>query len=148
MTIKDLKTFIKDTISTTKFGDVKSIEIGNYEMITEKYLNDIAYPLVFFMFPPERQTIYLHDIRKVRWSFDVAVLMNAKFDDLERIESNQEETEKIAKRVFAAFEDAAEDDNRIQFYETDNTEKWIPKEHFGGDNCNGWLIPMSIITIP
>lgn len=145
MTQKEIKQYLIDTF--TDFEGIKTVIVAGHKTVNDEFLNNAEYPLLWFMWPPQRKRIYNADWRKYQWSFDMYVLKHAKFDDDETIEQNFDDCQEIAQSVFLKLEEAAYQEHIFEFDDTENTGEWLPKEQFGMDNCNGWYIPISIVTV-
>lgn len=145
MTSEEIKSYLVDTF--TDFEDIKTVIVAGHQKVTDAFLNDAEYPLLWFMWPPQRKTIYDADIKKKKWSFDMYVLRHANFDDEEQINTNFDVCQVIAEMVLNKLEFDAYDLRQFEFIEDENTGEWLPKEQYGNDNCNGWYIPLSIVTV-
>ena len=145
MTAKEIHDYIIDTF--THFEGIKTVIVAGHKKVNDAFLNDAEYPLLWFMWPPQRKVIYAADIRKIRWSFDMYVLKHAQFDDEETTTQNYDDCQEIAEKVFEKLEIDAYVYRDFEFDTTENTEEWLPKEQYGMDNCNGWYIPMSLVTV-
>ena len=144
MTQSEIKTYLIDTF--TGFAGIETVIVAGHQKVTDNFLNNADYPLLWFMFPPQKKRIYHADMPKYKWSFDMYVLENAAFDDEQKTEQNFDACAEIAEMVFLQLQSDAYRLRLFEFDDTENTNEWLPKEQYGSDNCNGWYIPISIVT--
>jgi hypothetical protein len=144
MTVESIKAYLLDNF--IGFEGIETVVVDTSDKVNEAFLNNVDYPLLWFMFPPQRRRVYRGDIRVWKWTFDMYVLKNANPDDEPLIEANYTACSVLAEKVLEKLELDAYESHDFDFDEVDNTEEWLPKSQYGGDNCNGWMIPLSIFT--
>ena len=127
---------------------IKTVIVGDSDKVNAAVLNDMEYPLLWVMYPFEQGKNRNADVPKRRWKFEILVLKHAKPDEEERIAQNFDDTQIIGEAILQKLRDDSKADwgKTFEFDEINDTEMWQPKEQFGGDNCNGWLIPLSFLT--
>jgi hypothetical protein len=145
-THSEIENYFKDTF-TNNHG-IKTVIVGGYDKVIEATLNKIEYPALWIMSPFSRRRTWLADVPRWKWSIDGLILMFAEIGDDTKITQNFDDTQALGEAFISKLQydaDASFGQN-FDFDDVDNVEEWQPKLQHGADNCNGWLIPFSIIT--
>jgi hypothetical protein len=145
-TQSEIKQYFEETF--TDYEGIKTVIVGGYDKVTEATLSNIEYPAIWIMSPFSRKPFIMAGMPRWKWSLDALVLMYAEQADEERIAQNFDDTQALGEIfIKKLYEDATESDSELfDFDDVENVEEWQPKQQYGTDNCNGWLIPITIIT--
>jgi hypothetical protein len=142
----EIKQYFIDTF--TNFGGIKMVIVGGVDKVNASMLNNIEYPAVWIMYPFSRRKILRGDYPAAQWKFEALVLLHAKPDDDEKIEQNFDVALEIGEAFLEKlYKDSQTSHGELFTFDTEgDVDDWQPKEHFSGDNCNGWLIPFKFTT--
>jgi hypothetical protein len=127
---------------------IETVIVGDTTMVNQSVLNNMVYPLLWVMYPFEREKLYNADVPKVRWNVELLVLKHAKPDETTVIEQNFDDCQVLGEALLSKMRADSKLDfgKSFAFDEVSDVKTWMPKEQYGMDNCNGWLIPLSFLT--
>ena len=144
-TTTEIKNYLINTF--TDFEGIKTVIVGSYDEVTERTLNDIQYPAIWVMYPFSRTKKWHADIPRWRWKIEALILKHAKIEDKATIQQNFDDCQHLGEYFISKlYADSYGSDGEWLFDDVDDVEEWQPKEQYGLDNCNGWLIPISFLT--
>lgn len=145
-TQSEIENYLKTTF--TDYIGIKTVIIGDYDDVTESVLNNMEYPALWVMSPFSRRRIWLADVARWKWEIEALILMHAKPDEKERIRQNFDDTQVLGEAFITKLyiDSVGSNGEDFIFDDVDNVGEWQPKTQMGNDNCNGYLIPISIIT--